>query len=202
MDERAMTAASEGGDRRVRRTIRAIDEAFLSLMHRKPFAKITLAEVAHEADISRATFYVYYQDKYAWMEGYLDRLISRMFPRSGPGAVTVGFDEEAGPDQMAMDALDELDRNFDTYALILRNSGSDLFQRRLKPRIADSVAAVASIEGVGLSAEQRELIVQVLSSAMTGAIAWWIEQDRPLGKRELVDTFISVRRLALELESR
>lgn len=52
-----------GLDRRVERTRNALRAALHSLVARKPYDKITLAEILAEANVGRSTFYLHFQDK-------------------------------------------------------------------------------------------------------------------------------------------
>lgn len=54
----------EKQDLRIRRTKKALNEALLILMERKSFSRITIQELANEAMINRATFYLHYYDIY------------------------------------------------------------------------------------------------------------------------------------------
>ena len=47
-------------DRRVRKTKKAIQEAYFKLLEKKKTEKITVAEITREADIDRKTFYLHY----------------------------------------------------------------------------------------------------------------------------------------------
>ena len=47
-------------DRRVRRTKRAIRNAFAELLSEKPYEEITVTDITELADINRKTFYNYY----------------------------------------------------------------------------------------------------------------------------------------------
>ena len=50
-------------DRRVRRTRKLIQEAFVSLILEKRYDKITVQNIIDRADVSRSTFYAHFQDK-------------------------------------------------------------------------------------------------------------------------------------------
>ena len=54
-----------------KKTIKSIDNAFIQLLKRKSFDKITINEVSKTADINRVTFYNYFIDKYDWFQKYL-----------------------------------------------------------------------------------------------------------------------------------
>ena len=49
-------------DLRVIKTREAIEQAFLSLLERKPLSRITVTELAREARINKGTFYLHYSD--------------------------------------------------------------------------------------------------------------------------------------------
>ena len=48
-------------DRRVEKTKKSIHAAFVTLIQKKPYASITISELAEEADIDRRTFYLHYE---------------------------------------------------------------------------------------------------------------------------------------------
>ena len=54
-----------------KKTIKSIDNAFIQLLKKKSFDKITINEVSKTADINRVTFYNYFIDKYDWFQKYL-----------------------------------------------------------------------------------------------------------------------------------
>lgn len=65
-------------DRRVRRTINSIETAFIQLLKHYDLEELTIQQIADEADINRATFYTYYQDKYDLLNALEDREITRI----------------------------------------------------------------------------------------------------------------------------
>lgn len=69
-------------DLRVRRTKKALFDAFMQLLCEKPFDEITINELCEVAGVRRATFYKHYSDKYDFLTAYtcllrdrFDRLI-------------------------------------------------------------------------------------------------------------------------------
>ena len=55
-------------DRRVKRTKKAMTEAFAKLLLEKPLNNISVREIAEIADINRGTFYLHYRDVYDMAE--------------------------------------------------------------------------------------------------------------------------------------
>lgn len=59
-----------------KRTDKAITQALISLLNRKPFEKITIQDILDETPVTRATFYAHYRDKYEIAEKMLAHFIS------------------------------------------------------------------------------------------------------------------------------
>ena len=57
-------------DLRVRRTKKALFDAFMQILSEKPFDEITVNELCDVAGIRRATFYKHYSDKYDFLTAY------------------------------------------------------------------------------------------------------------------------------------
>ncbi|HVC33794.1 MAG TPA: TetR/AcrR family transcriptional regulator, partial [Chloroflexota bacterium] len=55
-------------DRRVKRTRKLLQDAFLALMAEKSLQAITVQDIAERADVNRATFYAHFVDKYALLD--------------------------------------------------------------------------------------------------------------------------------------
>ena len=67
----------EKEDLRVKRTKKALSEAFMRLMAEKSFEDITVNELCDEAGIRRATFYKHYTDKFDFLTAYTCALRDR-----------------------------------------------------------------------------------------------------------------------------
>ena len=59
-------------DKRIIKTKRTIRNAFISLLKKEPFEKITVTEICEVGEISRITFYNYYDDKYQLVEEMME----------------------------------------------------------------------------------------------------------------------------------
>ena len=68
---------SEKEDLRVKRTKKALTDAFIRLLSRKSFEDITVNELCDEAGIRRATFYKHYTDKFDFLTLYVSSLRDR-----------------------------------------------------------------------------------------------------------------------------
>lgn len=63
-------------DKRIIKTKRLIKDTLFELLNAKEFEKITVAEIAQKALISKATFYYHYEDKYDFVNKLVDDLIN------------------------------------------------------------------------------------------------------------------------------
>lgn len=70
-------------DLRIRRTQKAIREAFFSLIEERDFEHITVKDITDRAMISRNTFYLHYSDKYDLFNKICDELMRTLFFRAG-----------------------------------------------------------------------------------------------------------------------
>src|SRR4051794_9303038 len=67
-------------DRRQRKSRRALHAALLELVATRPYATITVDEIAATADLARATFYAHYRDKNALLIGTYQELMGELMP--------------------------------------------------------------------------------------------------------------------------
>lgn len=81
-------------DLRVRRTKKALFDAFMQLLCEKPFDEITVNELCDVAGIRRATFYKHYSDKFDFLTAYTCLLrdkFDRAIWKSGKPVLTTEY---------------------------------------------------------------------------------------------------------------
>ena len=70
-------ASIKAEDLRVRKTKKALNDAFVSLLREKGFDQLTVNELCDKAGIRRATFYKHFADKFAFLTFYVSTLRDR-----------------------------------------------------------------------------------------------------------------------------
>lgn len=65
-------------DRRIQKTRTAIHEAFVSLLVEKPIEKITIKEIAEQANVDRKTIYNYYEGVYDILDYLENEVVARI----------------------------------------------------------------------------------------------------------------------------
>lgn len=64
----SMATAEQQTDRRAKRSVRLIKQAFRELVEEKGFEAVTVQDIADRADVNRGTFYAHFPDKYALLD--------------------------------------------------------------------------------------------------------------------------------------
>src|SRR5215472_10205000 len=83
MAQELKTEAAETTDPRILRSRRMLMEALENLLNRKEFADISIQEIADEATLNRATFYLHYPDKNALLQAMTAARFSNLIARRG-----------------------------------------------------------------------------------------------------------------------
>ncbi|GAA2587750.1 TetR family transcriptional regulator [Actinomadura fulvescens] len=175
----------EGGLQRAR-TRRLIRQAFIELVEEKGFGDVTVGDIAGRALINRATFYRYYQDKYALVEEIFQDVISELPSGLGPAGRLSVQDRIAGWAQL----FDHVDRHHRLYAALLGRRGDPWFAARLRERCVE--LARDRLHGVrdDISADAGQLELVLAAGLTLGAITWWLEHDRPLPARQMAEAVV------------
>ncbi|HEU5110633.1 MAG TPA: TetR/AcrR family transcriptional regulator [Micromonosporaceae bacterium] len=161
-------------DRRVRRTRRAIGEAFVALVLEKGYERVTVQDVLDRADVGRSTFYAHFRDKesvlIAAFDGLRDELradLAATAPGAPPdptGTVGAVFAHAYGRRAVFRALCGRQGGN--VVHRHLRRLVGDLLREHLRPHLA---AAGGDIP-VDVAAE-------FYTSAALGLLTWWVDHD-------------------------
>src|SRR5580692_5852575 len=78
-----LQSANETTDPRILRSRRMLMESLARLLNRKEFEDISVQEIADEATLNRATFYLHYPDKSALLQAMTDVRFRELIERRG-----------------------------------------------------------------------------------------------------------------------
>lgn len=137
------------GDRRVRRTQRALKEAFVSLVLEHGYEKVSIEEIITRADVARATFYAHYGHKEDLLTAVFSDLVEEAFEQN-----TADY----GPwDRLRSNFIEESYRHAaelrDLYLVCLGGAGDGQARRAYTDAVANSVVA-------NVTARQRDLGIE------------------------------------------
>lgn len=153
-----------------------IFEGLIELMKTKNIKSITMAEVATKANVSRGTIYLHFSDKYTLLEKCIEYYIQHLFHScpiaNGPQFATV---------------IENLDTNSEIYKILIKEQSIPIFNNKLQQsyyhRISNGVGS--QIENL----EYKDAYAVFLSSGFTNLIEWWIVNDKPVDKSQLLQLF-------------
>jgi AcrR family transcriptional regulator len=175
----AMETGAEEKDRRIRRTRKALRDALMALILEREFDAITIQEIADQADVNRATFYLHFKDKQDLllrsMQEIFDDLAARMKPPTGEN-----FRMDVPP-QGAVSMFEHIAENADFYRAALGEKGIASFQTRVWNYLYDVAA-----ERLLLLQPDRsrcripiEIVAAQSAGALFGLTVWWLEHGMP-----------------------
>ena len=172
-------------DRRVQRTRKLLQEAFIELTIRKGFAAVTVSDITEYAEVNRATFYRHYQDKFDLVDQYaheiyqlLDAPAETELPTRNE---TVGSEQ---PTAGLVKMFEHVRAHARFYRVMLGKNGDPAFaskiqhyiEKRLRQFLPDALLCEQALATLYLS---------YVSSASIGLVRWWLEHEEPYSPAEM-----------------
>lgn len=167
-----------------RRTCKLLYDALFKMLSEKPFEDISVVDLCEEAMVPRATFYNYFEDKYALLDYCIQALTADVAP-------SIQKKKNASPYeyvQIAADSVcDFMQKNKDALQMISRTNSKSIVFSELQKQIAHQIMALASQMGNGLV--PPEILSVYYSSVIVYIAKWWLETDPPYSKEEVIHYF-------------
>jgi AcrR family transcriptional regulator len=170
-------------DRRVSRTRRSIDDAFLALLHRRGYDSVGVSDITREADVGRATFYEHYTSKDDLLRSQLRRVSDSMLrARSDePGVI------DATPLFAHVRDMPLL------YRLVAGRSAASRSLRVLREVLDERVATILRAQladGGTLAAPWTPPVAaRVLVAGLCALLEWWTEHGMQASVNDLQALF-------------
>ena len=161
-------------DRRIQKTKKAIRAAFVKLMGEKEIDRITIKELADEADVDRKTIYNYYSGIHEIGEELANELFE-LFERE-----TKDFEDQISNPYESFGVLTKvLSENLELYGqLINLDINSHFFQisvNYFKSKIREALKAREK-----LTERQIEFTTEYVTNGMFAAYRYWFNSDREM----------------------
>lgn len=145
----------------------AIVDSFLKLLESRPFEKVTVKDIVEECGVTRNTFYNYFEDTYDIVDTVLRQQISELSSADAKGSL---YDLMSGIVRIA-GANPKI-----IYHLYRSPKWEELlqyFEKAMELTVRGLVARRTA--GMGVSAEDEALIVDVVRHAVSGLLLQWIK---------------------------
>ena len=158
-------------DRRQRKTRAAIYSAFIELLDRKDFSKITVGEIIEAADVGRATFYAHFETK----DFLLREMCVELFKHiSGESETHYKCDLN---EPFFLHLLRHIKNNDDNILKLLRSRNNELFLGYFRKSLEGLVAERIDRFGIKTMGVPKDFLVNFVSLTFTGAVLWWAERE-------------------------
>lgn len=167
-------------DPRVRRSRRMLRDALIGLMKEREYEEISVSEIAERADLNRATFYLHYKDKQDLLQQSIDDVLSEIAEHFQHIELETNLVDVSKVELLFLNMFEFIAQNADFYKVMLSkgdvqftNQWQDLFREKVKHRISSQQPKMKITDDT----MPIDLLLAFISSACTGAIKWWLEND-------------------------
>ncbi|MBQ7378895.1 MAG: TetR/AcrR family transcriptional regulator [Clostridia bacterium] len=181
-------------DRRQRKTREAIFSAFITLLAKKSFDRITVGEIIALADVGRATFYAHFETKDDLLRALCEELFDHVFESAsgGENAHSHIFDCHA-PDSVFLHLLLHLQKNDNHIRQLLSCPNNELFLRYFK----DGLRELIKRQQAELGLEKAELLpedfwINHVTATFVETVRWWVSHGMKESPETVAQYFLAV----------
>lgn len=146
------------------RTIQDIERAFLSAYRQGGVDGVSISSLCQQCGISRSTFYLYFEDKYAVLQGVEDRLLGCLWDICGELPDIVDHPRQASDN--ALRTIAHIRENMEWYQALLGSHGDPMFVYRWKRDIEHSLRL--KLLGRGMARQDAVIQGVLFASALIG----------------------------------
>lgn len=162
-------------DKRVRRTEKAITEAFFSLLETRDYDKITVSALACEARIDRKTFYLHYRSVDELADSILRtraRNLVQTLLASARGRETEPGSRSLRVDELMRAMWGEIDSNLSSVRSQMRHMPLDQVLDRLPNLLTEAFLECGCLSN-GLTKQQEKLCASFMGAGLIALMRSW-----------------------------
>jgi len=172
-------------DRRQKKTREAIFKAFINLLSKKKFEKITVGEIIDGADIGRATFYSHFETKDFLLKELCEELFCHIFDGLYNKNDHHHIFECDAPDSVFLHLFRHLQNNDNNILKLLSCGNNELFLSYFKDNLEELIKSQLDLFRTEKNKKLPEsLLIKYVASVYVETVRWWIEG----GLRETPET--------------
>ncbi|MBK3566391.1 TetR/AcrR family transcriptional regulator [Streptomyces sp. MBT62] len=178
-------------DPRVTRTTRAFEEAVVELAARRSVSRISVAELAERAGVTRATFYNRYSSPLDLLIQVLQADLDRGHHREAEARAQGGHSAAALLRLATAEVADHVERYLPVYRHALTDPADSGVYDALVRHFGDyTLSFMAAGDRPGLPEANRRVVAQFLAHGFAGSIRAWLE-DPSVTKDDMVDAAVA-----------
>lgn len=164
------------------RSRRMIREAFVELLHEKPFEKITATDIINRSGLNRSTFYAHYPDAKGILEEFIGEIIT-MFRQMLAEMDFSRFLNEPVPNLKKVVAF--LEENQELYRLLGKSHMSLIYLEQLKKVLIQQVLEAPNLPTEGLNQISVDIRIRMLLSGVIDAYREWLAGELDYSLEEM-----------------
>ncbi len=173
------------------RSRRMIREAFVELLHEKPFEKITATDIINRSGLNRSTFYAHYPD----VKGIIDEITGEIAEMFRTMLMEMDFSQFLqNPEPNMQRVIEFLENNQELYRLLSRSKSdvSLIYLDQLKKMLIQQVLRAPNLPIEGLSEISAELRIRMLLSGLIDISREWLAGEIDLTLEELTSEVTNI----------
>lgn len=183
--ERGNVMKAPKEDRRIRKTRKLFEVAFLELLKTKDINKISVKDLADMVDMNRGTFYIHYTDVYDLLDSVENNLVSDLsnITEWENSNIFEGF--ERNKFTKIVQALEYIKDNKQIFKTLLSSKGNILFLEKIKKLFEEKFLDEMFIISQDINKQYYENVTLFFISGAIGLIQEWLKNDTALPPMEL-----------------
>ena len=178
-------------DIRYIRTEAAITDAFLELVSEIGFYAITVKDITARADVSRGTFYQHYNDKYALLSSFEEKIRTDLLDALMPGRIP--FKADAVKERVIRMFV-YCEENLKMMRALFGKKGDAEFQQRMKDMLWGEVFA-QHINYAGLAKKldvPADYLREYVNSSHYRVFQTWLEKEERESPEEIAEIYLKL----------
>lgn len=188
-------ASQQRMDPRVIRTQRLLKNALFDLLEEREYEQVTVQDIADQATVKRATFYLHYSDKQDLVQQCIAELLNELSESILNQQDDLPFDFHSGKAHpIFIRMFQHVSAHFCQYQALLVNNRIPAFSAGLLDVLHHFIS-----EGINrtepddsnLSA-RRDVVIKYVESAFLEIIIWWVENQMPYPEEEMAEMLMNL----------
>ncbi|MCY1568739.1 TetR/AcrR family transcriptional regulator [Staphylococcus pettenkoferi] len=160
--------------RKTNSTRRHIKEALVRLLKNDRFDALTINQIIEEAEITRSTFYRYYEDKYGLLEEIENEVIKKINEQR-ENFLTSLEDIGAIDEQSILSLFNSLQDYAEIIQILLSEHGDSSFEMKLRNEISKRVKMMES--HISISPLRKAFMLDIQLSILIRTFQFWTDNQ-------------------------
>lgn len=166
------------------RSHKLIRQAFMELLHEKPFEKITATDIINRADINRSTFYAHYPD----VKGIIDEIQNQIMEHSKNIWCNQDFSNFfQDPTPFLQNAVKLLHDNQELYTLLGKSTVATQLLEEMKKMFIETILNAPELPTELRSSPVFSIYIRFFSCGLIDVFCQWVNEELDCDMDLLID---------------